>query len=799
MGDENPIRTLGDYSKPSHKGYRNTIELPVGNNVVPLRSDTIRLVQNGCSFHGLRSEDPNQHLKDFLKLVDSLDLDGENKERTRLRLFQFSLRDQASNWLERLPAGSITTWEDLTTRLLAQFFPPRRTAKLCNDILIRTIDQSAGGKLRDRNAEESWTLLEDLALYDNGSWNDPRDFAKPVKAIALPQDVPSTSDRRLIELENQVQRLMEAHLAPTQPTQVNKVTTLCEQDDMIGKINLLWKTFSKKLNDAPIPESAGNSMAYENIASIIHIEREELRRKGIKSPSKLFSSKYLSPASIIELKKNPSAPKRVHFVNSIVILSKESEAEEGETTTGITPEHGHGITKEVKEEVKEVIDEEESKVETDEEVEEILEDEEEEEEDEDGENFNSFPTMEELTHHEWLLKNPRPPWVKARIRAGSLNNIKISCMIGYFFKRHAYIDLESPINIMFRRQYNQIMTYGLRSRQKPSNLNKISNFVGRVRSLKFLIGSFAYECDFMILEDTTSIIDRHLGEMAFGRPFIDETGLVYNREEETVMFKQDDEKITFKMPHTMEIFKQTRLMGLSTDSIPPSAYEENFGHGRTHYYQSLLIGDEYMQDGGDSGFARFNTIITSLKALDEGFSSKNYVMKFLRALHPKWRAKVMVIEELKDLSSLALDELIGNLKVHEVVMEKDSEIYRGKKDRVKSIALKAKKESSDDKTLTSGSDDEEYAMAVRNFKKLFRRKGKFVRQPREEKKSFRQRDEKKGKSDRKCFRYGDPNHLIGDCPKPSRNKDQKAFIGGPWSDSENDAEDKTNNETCLMA
>ncbi|GJW94132.1 hypothetical protein Tco_0173804 [Tanacetum coccineum] len=109
MGDENPIRTLGDYSKPSHKGYRNTIKLPVGNNVVPLRSDTIRLVQNGCSFHELRSEDPNQYLKDFLKLVDSLDLDGANRERTRLRLFQFPLRDQASNWLERRPAGSVTT------------------------------------------------------------------------------------------------------------------------------------------------------------------------------------------------------------------------------------------------------------------------------------------------------------------------------------------------------------------------------------------------------------------------------------------------------------------------------------------------------------------------------------------------------------------------------------------------------------------------------------------------------------------------------------------------------------------
>ncbi|GJV30334.1 zinc finger, CCHC-type containing protein [Tanacetum coccineum] len=132
MGDENPIRTLGDYSKPSHEGYRNTIELAVGNNVVPFRSNTIRLVQNRCLFYGLCSEDPNQHLKDFLKLADSLDLDGENMERTRLRLFQFSLRDQASNWLECLPTGSITTWEDLTTRFLAQFFPPGRTVKPAN-------------------------------------------------------------------------------------------------------------------------------------------------------------------------------------------------------------------------------------------------------------------------------------------------------------------------------------------------------------------------------------------------------------------------------------------------------------------------------------------------------------------------------------------------------------------------------------------------------------------------------------------------------------------------------------------
>ncbi|GJS34524.1 MAK10-like protein [Tanacetum coccineum] len=216
MGDVNPICTFRDYSKPSHEGYRNTIELLVGNNVVPLRSDTIRLVQNICSFHGLRSEDPNQHLKDFLKIVESLDLDGANKERTRLRLFQFSLRDQASNWLECLPAGSITTWEDLTTRFLAQFFPLRRTAKLRSVILM--FQQHHGESL-----SEAWTRFKDLLQkvphhgIDLWLQNNPRDFAKPVKEISLPQDVQSTSDHRLIELENQVQYLMEAHLALTQP------------------------------------------------------------------------------------------------------------------------------------------------------------------------------------------------------------------------------------------------------------------------------------------------------------------------------------------------------------------------------------------------------------------------------------------------------------------------------------------------------------------------------------------------------------------------------------------------------
>nr|GEY05550.1 zinc finger, CCHC-type [Tanacetum cinerariifolium] len=385
MGDTNPIHTLGDYSKPSHEGYMNTIELHVGNNVVPLRSDTIRV--------------------------------------------------QASNWLERLPAGSITTREDLTTRFLAQFFLLERTAKLRNDILMfkqhhgeslseawtrfkdllqkvphyginlwfqvqifydhvnpatrRTIDQSAGGKLRGRNAKESWALLEDLALYDNKSWNDPRDFTKSVKEISLPQDVSSTSDRHLIELENQVQRLMGAHLALTQPTQVNKITTSFKKNDNSYKEE---------------PQAGGLEVEY----------------------------------------------------------------------------------------------------------------------------FDTFLTRVELGYHKYLMYGPIPSIFLRNpiITEGCPSNLKIPCNIRHVHVEKAYIDLNSPLNVMTRMMYNLIMRRKLDSRE---NLDRgVSNFTRRIKGMHVFVGNFTYVTDFMIVEDISSIIDPRLSQVVLGKPFVDISNMTHD-------------------------------------------------------------------------------------------------------------------------------------------------------------------------------------------------------------------------------------------------------------------------------
>ncbi|GJU77505.1 hypothetical protein Tco_1274575 [Tanacetum coccineum] len=133
----------------------------------------------------------------------------------------------------------------------------------------------------------------------------------------------------------------------------------------------------------------------------------------------------------------------------------------------------------------------------------------------------------------------------------------------------------------------------------------------------------------------------------------------------------------------------------------------------------------------------------------------------------------MAIKESKDLNHYLLMSSLES-QVHEMIIKKDSEIVKAKVER-KSLALKAKKEFSNEECSSFGSKDEEYAIAVRDFKKFFKRRGRFMRHPQNDKKTFqRSRDDKKGKSERKCFRCGES------------------------SDSGEEDDEKIQDETCLI-
>ncbi|GJV55466.1 MAK10-like protein [Tanacetum coccineum] len=700
------LKTASKDLKVTFSIFRNTIELPVGKNVVPLRFDTIR-VKNGfilLTFVRGSNTTSSKFPKTSGPHVDSLDLDGENRERTRLHLFQFSLRDQASNWLKRLPAGSITTWEDLTTRFLAQFFPPGRTAKLRNDILMfqqhhgeslseawtrfkdllqkvphhgidlwlqvqifydhvnpvtrRTIDQSAGGKLCDLNAEESWALLEDLALYDNESWNDPRDFAMPVKAISLPQDVPSTSNRRLIELENQVQRLMEAHLAPTQPTQVNKITISCEicsgphgtqycmedpeqafveyassHTDEAGDKWYTFKPEQNNLGDTYNPSWRSHpNLSLEGLVSNFMASQDarlskfeaDFKRQQDKNP-KLGTHPVSSARSYPTI--DPQRSNHVHgSINAITIHPKQPEGsyvnrpDEGQEEEGnlgntnsnpqldplasIATEH---IIRDDDEPQNEGLNEGEGATTEGPAV----------------EYFDTFPTRDELTYHKYLMCGPIPSIFLKNpiITEGYPSNLKIPCNIGNVHVEKAYINLNSSLNIMTRMMYNWIMRRKLNPREDANR--GVSNFTRRIKGMHVFVGNFTYIMNFMIIEDISSIIDPRLSQVVLGKSFVEISNMTHDPQEDVVRFTNRNDEVAYKMPHKIEQYnslsnlekEHTKSVYLRNEEDKRRGVEYVMSKILGFYKECLELGPKYLTGMDDEGEVTLYLMRRSLEVL----------------------------------------------------------------------------------------------------------------------------------------------------------------------------------------
>nr|GEU87744.1 hypothetical protein [Tanacetum cinerariifolium] len=224
MRDENPILTHGDYSKPSHEGYRNTIELPVRNNMVPLFSDTIHLVQNGCSFHRLWSEDPNQHIKDFLKLVDLLDLDGENIERTGPHYTQYCMEDPKQSFVEYTSlrtdkaGGLVSNFMASQNARLSKFkadFKQQQSemTNKTNIMLKAIIDRIAGALPSDtvKNSKLSTSPVLSACYYlkiDPQCSSHPSNLINAIKAHSKEANISQTSLPQ-IEMRIDTQQLEE--------------------------------------------------------------------------------------------------------------------------------------------------------------------------------------------------------------------------------------------------------------------------------------------------------------------------------------------------------------------------------------------------------------------------------------------------------------------------------------------------------------------------------------------------------------------------------------------------------------
>ncbi|GJW70455.1 MAK10-like protein [Tanacetum coccineum] len=508
--DENPIRTLGDYFKPSHEGYRNTIELPVGNNVVPLRSDTIR-------------------------------------ERTRLRLFQFSLHDQASNWLERLPARSITTCEDLTTHFLAQFFPPGKTAQLRSDVLMfqqhhgeylseawthykkslimastfgsngphdtqycmEDLEQAFVEYASSRTDEDGgkWYtfMLEQKNLSDtyNPSWrihpkirwrqpqHSQNNFSNPPNRFQPNGSIPNRSFNNRPQRFNNQSNLkgLVSNFMASQDVRLSKFEAdfKQQQSEMTNKIDTVLKAITDqiagalpgdtvknpKLSTSPVlsyrsypnmdPQCSNHVQSLIN-AIIIHSEKQsdsydEKAKENEEEEKDSPKNIYVNPSTPLD----PSV--------AFITKKKNDDSSEGEPKEeGSTTTEGVGV-----------------------------------------EYFDIFPTRSELAYHKYLM-----------------------C---------------SLIPLIFLR--NSIITEGKLDPRENSNRG-VSNFTGRIKGMHVFLGNFTYIVDFMIVEDISSIIDPRLSQVVLGKPFVEMSNMTHNSPECVVRFTNGTDEVAYMMPHMIE-------------------------------------------------------------------------------------------------------------------------------------------------------------------------------------------------------------------------------------------------------
>ncbi|GJT94741.1 hypothetical protein Tco_1090259 [Tanacetum coccineum] len=431
-----------------------------------------------------------------------------------------------------------------------------------NPVTRRTIDQSDGGKLHDLNAEESWALLEDLTLYDNESWNDPRDFAKPVKAIALPQDVSSTSDSRKSSLTlngisscsdttypNPEQAFVEYASLRTDEAGGKWYTFKPEQNNLGDTYNPSWRSHPNLSLEGLVT----NFMASQD-ARLSKFEADFKRKQGemankidtvLKTitdqiagtlPSNMVKNPKLSTSLVLSARsyptKDPQCSTHVHgSINAITIHPKQQK--EIKSDKSEEKEHGkEGSPKDT----------------------------------------NIMVYNDEQRDASQL----KPKGTTIDNLGPDTNDDEIE-----------WLDVEEPLDLVDIRSGRDIHVF---------------------------VGNMSYVMDFTILENIETNIDPSLSNVVFGRPFVKIVCLTINRKYELMTFTDGIKEITFKTPYKDAERSELSSEGHDLLSSRVILSEDDYDRGCRRpsdleygfYRDTIKLGPEYLTGMEDEGEVIFD-------------------------------------------------------------------------------------------------------------------------------------------------------------------------------------------------
>ncbi|CAL2280276.1 unnamed protein product [Prunus armeniaca] len=255
-------KPLKEYSQPTILEEPSCITFPEIDDVsFELKSGTIGLLP---SFYGKSNEDPNIHIKDFYIACGTVHIKGVSQEIVRLRLFPFTLKDKAKSWFTSLPAGSITSWEELAQKFMLKFFPVTKTLLLRKEITnfeqkpqesfhecwerfcdllqqcphhgVETwmqmqifyqgltsasrnnVDAACGGALSEKDPKECFKTFERVAA-NSMQWGDDR-FTRKITVHSVDTNPGLASASQVSNLEKKLENFMQSMTKFVSPSSV---------------------------------------------------------------------------------------------------------------------------------------------------------------------------------------------------------------------------------------------------------------------------------------------------------------------------------------------------------------------------------------------------------------------------------------------------------------------------------------------------------------------------------------------------------------------------------------------------
>ncbi|XP_070020830.1 uncharacterized protein [Nicotiana sylvestris] len=128
-------RPVIEAARPNLANMTQAIVKPDITGHFELKQYMVQLIQSTGQYVGLSHEDPQRHIQNFLEVTDTYNYPNVSKDYVRLTLFPFLLLGEAKDWLQKEPANSIHTWDDLAKKFLIKFFPTKKTKSLRSQIL----------------------------------------------------------------------------------------------------------------------------------------------------------------------------------------------------------------------------------------------------------------------------------------------------------------------------------------------------------------------------------------------------------------------------------------------------------------------------------------------------------------------------------------------------------------------------------------------------------------------------------------------------------------------------------------